>query len=515
MANTEFWTVTSGDLAQRRDHLATPAVSSSADGAQKVIVDPSEQFQLWEGQGAAITDSTASLLMHSMSAEQRHNLLEELFSPDQAGFSAVRISIGTCDFVSQKYYSYDDLPEGVSSDGQLQYFSIGTGKPGAPDATKDLKNIIPVLQEILSINPAVKVMASPWSAPAWMKTTGKFAGSGSLRLGEYCGNGYRPQDTIDYCYAQYFVKFIAAYASYGIPIHSVTLQNEPSNTPGWPMTFWKPEQLVRWGVDYLRPALDRSFPQVEMWFGDDSLRFYQRPVSEYMTPVEARCFAGAAIHTYSGLPQWVHNAARQFPGWKLAMTERRCMLDDSVDEASHVMFGEIGTWLVNNGENGIILWNLALDEKGFPSYAGTMGRRGVVTIDSSTGKVKRNLEYFMLRNYGQDVPLGSRRVFATNRLIDGRHGGLGTTAFLTPKGGLYVQLYNPTDTPIEAAIAVAGEGTRWQKVSVPAYGTVTMRRAGENEELNTTSAPADDEFTITYTPHPADDHDEGGAGQSL
>lgn len=496
MAEKEYWTVTSGDLTQRRDVLPTPAVEKSAGTATKVVVDPSEQFQLWEGEGAAITDSTASLLMHNMSSGQRHQLLEELFSPSQAGFSAVRISIGTCDFVNQKYYSYDDLPEGVSSDGSLKYFSIGTGKPGAPDATRDLKNIIPVLQEILAINPAVKVLASPWSAPAWMKTTRTFAGSGALRLGEYCGQGYRPQDTIDYCYAQYFVKFIAAYASYGIPIHSVTLQNEPTNHPGWPMTFWKPEQLVRWGVDYLRPALDRTFPQVEMWFGDDNLHFFDRPISDYMTPAEARCFAGAAVHTYATAPQLLGNIVRQFPGWKLATTERRCMLDETVDEASHIMFGEIGTWLVNNGENRIMLWNLALDEKGYPSYAKTRGRRGVVTIDSATGKVRRNLEYFMLRNYGQDVPLGSRRIFATNRLIDGRHGGLGATAFLTPKGGLFVQLYNPTGQPITAAITLAGEGPSWQKAVVPAYGTVTLRRSGAGETLNTSSVPKDDEFAL-------------------
>lgn len=309
----QYWTVTSGDLSDRRTFIPTPDVQTSPGNAQPVVIDPSQQFQLWEGEGAAITDSSASLLMHSMTADQRHRILEELFSPDQAGFSAVRISIGSCDFVSQKYYSYDDLPDGVQTDGALQYFSIGTGEPGAPNATKNLKNIIPVLQEILAINPAVKVLASPWSAPAWMKTTRKFAGSGYLRLGEYCGNGYTPENTIDACYARYFVKFIEAYASYGIPIHSVTLQNEPSNTPGWPMTFWKPEQLVRWGVDYLRPALDASFPDVEMWFGDDNLHFFNHPVGDYMTPTEARCFAGAAIHTYSCPPQWLPNATRQFP----------------------------------------------------------------------------------------------------------------------------------------------------------------------------------------------------------
>ncbi|BDR52396.1 glucosylceramidase [Bombiscardovia nodaiensis] len=501
----ELWTVTAGDLSTRRTVLAAPEVEADPGEATRVVVDPSKVFQHWEGEGAAITDSSAYLLWTAMSAEQRHALLEELFSPQQAGFSSVRISIGSCDFSSQPYYSYDELPEGVESDGDLHYFSIGEGKPGAPDATKDLKYVIPVLQEILSINPAVKVMASPWSAPAWMKTTGKFAGSGRLRLGEYTRNGYRYQDTIDFCYAQYVVKFIEAYQRYGITINSITMQNEPSNVPPWPMTTWTPEELTQWGSAYLRPALDRTFPDVEIYFADDGLRFFERPASEYMTPTQAACFAGVALHTYSGRPEMLPNATRQFPGWKLTMSERRCMLDETVDEASHVMFGEIGNWLVRGGMSLINLWNLALDEQGFPSYAGTSGRRGVVTIDSKTGKVKRNLEYFMLRNFGQDVPVGAQRVASSNYTVDGRHGGLGSVAFC--KGDdLSVILYNPTAEPVQAAVAVAAEGAAWRKVEVPAYGTVSCHRSAG--ALNTSGVPGDDEFEITYTPHPEDDHDE-------
>lgn len=502
----EYWTRTSGDLADRRTPMETPQARHDLGGALTVVIDPSEQYQLWEGAGAAITDSSANLFMTAMTAEQRHAILAEMFDPAQGGFSSVRISIGACDFSSQKYYTYDDLPEGVAADGGLQYFSIGEGEPGAADATKDMKYVVPVLREILSINPAVKVMASPWSAPAWMKTSDRIDGAGRLRLGEYVGNGYRYQDTIDYVYAQYFVKFIEAYAKLGIPIHSVTMQNEPSNGCPWPITMWMPEELAAWGADYLRPALDRTFPDVEIWFGDDSLRFWQRPASEYMTPVQAQAFAGAAFHTYSGLPEWVHHGARQFPGWKVAMTERRCMLDETVDEASHVMFGEIGTWLVHNGMGLVNLWNMALDEQGFPSYAGTSGRRGVITIDTRTGGVKRNLEYFMLRNFGQGVPVGARRVWSTNYTPDGRRGSLGSVAFQASDGTLSSILYNPTSQPVAAAVTLNGEGARFQRVEVPAYGTVTFVKS--DRPINDTAAPDDDEFEITYTPHAADDHDE-------
>ena len=279
-----------------------------AAGATEVVIDPTEEYQLWEGAGAAITDSSASLFMNAMTAEQRHAILEEMFDPRQGGFSSVRISIGACDFSSQKYYTYDDLPEALP---RMPVWSIfdGEGEPGLP---------MPPRHEERGSGAAGDHIDQSGSEDHGFaversrldEDVESYFGSRKLRLGEYVGNGYRYQDTIDYVYAQYFVKFIAAYAKLGIRISSVTMQNEPSNGCPWPITVWTPEELTKWGSEYLRPAFDRSFPDVEIYFGDDSLRFWQRPVSEYMTPVQAACFAGAAFHTYSGLPVWVHNGTR-------------------------------------------------------------------------------------------------------------------------------------------------------------------------------------------------------------
>lgn len=503
----ELWTSTSGDLSQRRRRLEPPVTVDKPGSAIPVLVDATRQYQFWEGAGAALTDSSAYLLMTKMNPDQRTRILTELFSPDQGGFSTLRICMGSSDFSSQSYYSYDDLPEGVATDAALQYFSIGQGEPGGSDATKDMKYLVPVLQEIMSINPGVRIMASPWTAPAWMKDSGRLEGAGRLRLGQYCGNGYRNRDKIDFVYAQYFVRFIQSYQDLGIPIAAVTMQNEPSNNPGWPMTTWTPEELTRWGVDYLRPALDHSFPDVEIFFGDDGLRFFSRPVSDYMTPVESLSFAGTAMHTYSGLPKWVFNATRQFPQWRAVMSERRCMLDEEVDEASHVMFGEIGTGLVRQGVGMIDLWNLALDERGLPTWARTMGRRGVITIDSGTGGVKRNLEYFMLRNFGQDVPVGARRVYSTSYTPDGRRGGLGSVAFVRGGEEISIILYNPTGSPLQAALNLNGQGAHWRLVDVPAYGTVSYH-GGPDDRIQESTVPDDDEFQIYMTAHPADDRDE-------
>lgn len=493
----EFWTVTSGDLKQRRDHLSTPETVDGAGDATKIVIDPSDVKHQFVGAGAAITDSAATMLWDVMSAEQRSKILHELFDPAQGGFSMVRVPLGSCDFQSMDFYSYDDIPAG-QHDFSLSHFSIGEGEPGAPDATKDMKHIVPVLQEILKINPAVKVIASPWSAPAWMKTNGRLDHGGRLKFGEFCGMGLSKSDTYDAVYARYFVKYIKAYQKLGIPIYAVTIQNEPTFASPWPAMIWTFKQMASFGYNYLRPSLDKSFPQTKILFFDDNFISLTHPIHEDVTPAEASAFDGMALHTYiTGKPQMNYFYTRDYK-WPVYLTERRCMARETIEDASHIMFGTIGNWLIRNGGCGITLWNLALDERGLPNASESTGRRGVITIDHQTGKVQRSLEYFMLRNFGQDVEAGSHVIGSSNYTYDGVHGGLGSVAFMAPDGSLAAHIYNPTDQPLEAAITVNGAGGKWQHVTVPAYGTVTLHKS--NGQMNESTVPADDHFKLNPTP---------------
>ena len=144
----EYWTVTSGDLTERRRVIDTPEIVVDPGSALRVIIDPTESHQEWIGAGAAITDSSAYLFRERMSAEQRTTILREMFDPQQGAFNMVRISIGTSDFSSQPYYSYNDLPPG-ESDSDLKKFSIGD----PVERTKDFKYVIPVLQDEASLYP--------------------------------------------------------------------------------------------------------------------------------------------------------------------------------------------------------------------------------------------------------------------------------------------------------------------------------------------------------------------------
>ena len=168
-----------------------------------VTVSPHKVFQPFLGAGAALTDSAAYVLTHYMTAAQRHALLRNLFSAAGSNWQMLRVCIGSADFRSEETgYTYAD----GAADPALSGFSVA----------RDTAFITPVIKEILAINPAVRILATPWTPPAWMLA------SGSFEAGDCTFN-----DSYMASYAQYFVKFIEAYRSLGIPIWAVTAQNEP------------------------------------------------------------------------------------------------------------------------------------------------------------------------------------------------------------------------------------------------------------------------------------------------
>ena len=178
------------------------------------------------------------------------------------------------------------------------------------------------------------------------------------------------------------------------------------------------------------------------------------------------------------------------------MTERRCLFKDTIEDASHIMMGLIGNWLVRQGLSSITLWNLALDERGLPNAAGSTGRRGVITIDHQTGKVQRNLEYYMLRNLSQDVPNG-KLIKSSSYSATGYTGYLTSTAFLEDDNSIAVQIYNPTGNPLKAALNIVGHSHMWQIFSVPAWGTVTVHKS--NFSMNESNPRTDEEFELHPT----------------
>ncbi len=195
---------------------------SNSGNSSTINVNEYQQYQQMDGFGAAVTDSSAWLIYTQLSQSARDTLMQHLFSPSLGiGLDFVRVPVGASDFSVTGPYSYDDLPAG-QTDPNLTNFSV----------SHDTAYIIPVLQQAYSLNPNLKFMANPWSPPAWMKTNGSMLGVYNHHKGSLISSDYGPL-------ARYFVKFLQAYQSYGIPIYMISPQNEPLYAPStYPGMYW-------------------------------------------------------------------------------------------------------------------------------------------------------------------------------------------------------------------------------------------------------------------------------------
>ena len=194
-----------------QQHLLAPSAVSApgAPGDGVIRIDPTRQFQRMAGFGAAITEASAWLIRHGLPPEPREALMKELFTREGAGvgFDLTRLTIGASDF-SRRHYSLNDMPPG-QTDPELRHFSLDPERA----------DVIPAVKQALALNPQLQVMASPWSAPGWMKTTDSLV-QGQLRP-EFYG-----------AFANYLVRYVQGMAAEGVPIFALTLQNEPHFEPG-------------------------------------------------------------------------------------------------------------------------------------------------------------------------------------------------------------------------------------------------------------------------------------------
>src|SRR5258708_32999023 len=210
--------------------------SDSTSNPLTIAVDENAQFQEMGGFGASFTDSSAWLVYSKLNPTQRSDLMTNLFSPTKGiGLSLLRQPLGASDFSTIGNYSYDDVAAG-QTDPNLTNFSID----------HDLTYIVPVLKQALQLNPALKIIGTPWSPPGWMKTTGSMIG-GNLKTEDYSP------------LANYFVKYIQAYQAQGVPVNYMTVQNEPLYIPpGYPGMGMAATEQASFIKNYLGPALGAS-----------------------------------------------------------------------------------------------------------------------------------------------------------------------------------------------------------------------------------------------------------------
>lgn len=391
-----------------------------------ILVDPDRQYQEIEGFGAAMTGSSAYVIQRYLSAEKRQELLEDLFSAEKGiGINYTRMSVGASDF-STGPYSYDDMPPGQRDDS-LAHFSIA----------REEQELVPVMKQMVAINPGIHIMGSPWSAPGWMKTSGKLEG-GSLRPDAYA------------VYARYFVKYLRAFEKEGIKITSLTVQNEPQYEAAYPtMKMTAPEQGT-FIKEHLGPLLEQEGLHTQIMLFDHNWNSPEYPISILDDSSIAKYATGAAFHCYEGAVGAMSKVHDAHPEKGLYFTE--CSggswspaFADNLQYMVRQLF--IGT--VNNWSKNALLWNMALDEKNGPTTnqpgkdktnRGCMTCRGVVTVDSATGTVTKNVEYYALAHFSKFIRPGAKRIYSSLQ----PEKGIENVAFLNTDGSKVLVAINTT-----------------------------------------------------------------------
>jgi glucosylceramidase len=440
--------VTTGDQTKLLSREPDVAFSTEATAALPTIaVDDTAIYQEMVGFGAAITDASA-LNINRLAPERREALLRDLFDPDSGiGLSFTRLTIGASDF-SPRHYSLDDLPSG-ERDPALARFSI---EPNRAD-------VLPVVRRALAINPQLKIVASPWSAPGSMKTSGSLIG-GTLRP-----EAYGP-------FAEYLRRYVEAYAALGVPIYALTVQNEPHfEPPDYPGMRLEPPARARFIGEYLGPLFARQRTSTLILDWDHNWDEPESPLRVLADSVARRYVAGVAWHCYGGdvsAQTKVHDA---YPAHDAYFTE--CSGGDWAPSFAGNLQWNVRTLIIGatrNWARGVILWNLALDERHGPHTGGCGNCRGVVTIDSRSGAVTRNVEYYALAHASRFVRPGARRIGSTSGVA-----GLESVAFRNPDGSTALIVVNTAAGERRFVVRWAGKALVY---GIPAGAVATLRWPG-------------------------------------
>ncbi|MDP1899263.1 MAG: glycoside hydrolase family 30 beta sandwich domain-containing protein [Rubrivivax sp.] len=392
----EAW-VTTGDKTRLLARETGLAFADRAALAVNVDVNPALRYQTMVGFGASLTDASAWLLQNRMSEAQREALLQELFGRGTTGvgFDFMRLTIGASDF-SRTHYSLADRPAG-QTDMALASFSIDANRA----------DVLPMIKRALAINPKLQIMASPWSAPGWMKTTDSLI-KGTLK-----------PEMFD-VFARYLVRYVEAYGAEGVPIFALTLQNEPHfEPPDYPGMRLDPAQRAKLIGQHVGPLLAQRGLKVQLIDWDHNWDEPQSPMAVLADPVARPFVAGVAWHCYAGNVQVqaaVHDAFPDKDTWftECSGGEWKTNWSETLPwMVRHLIIGSTRGWA-----RGVLMWNLALDENFGPHLGGCKDCRGVVTIDSRTGHVTRNLEYYALAHASKFVRAGAQRI-ASTAAVDG------------------------------------------------------------------------------------------------
>ncbi len=434
-------------LLAKRGFRAFEPLEQPDENYPTIMIDVDKTFQTIEGFGGAFTDA-AAVTFGKLPKESQEKVLKACFDPAEGnGYTLCRTTIHSCDF-SDEMYTYDD----VAGDKDLKNFSIA----------HDEKDRIPFIKGALEVAKGnIKIFASPWSPPAWMKTNNDMLHGGKLKP-EYFQT-----------WADYFVKYIKAYQSAGIPIWGLTVQNEAMATQVWESCIFTATEEKDFVRDYLGPTLKKnglSGVKIMIWDHNRGI-IYQRAEAAYEDPEASKYIWGTAFHWYVGdhfdNVRMVHDA---YPDKKLLYTEAG--MGGSWSSAINIAKNMIID--LNNWCNGYAFWNLLLDQTGGPRHAGGLPpastpsqfRSNIITADVNTGEVTFNPPHYAFGQFSRFIKPGAKRIACTSNSDD-----FIATAFVNPDGKIAVVILNLKDTEQLLQLWVEGKAL---KLESPAEAIITV-----------------------------------------
>ena len=422
----DVWITKADETIKLQKQTSILAFTSASNSFQNIEIDPSKTYQNIDGFGYTLTGGSVEVI-NQLSASKKEALLQELFGngENSIGISYLRLSIGASD-LNSSVFSYDDLPAG-QTDITLSQFSL----------SKD-QALVDMLKKILTINPNIKIIATPWSPPVWMKDNGSSKG-GSLKP-EYYG-----------VYAQYFVKYIQEMKKNGITIDAVTPQNEPLHPGNNPSMYMTAEQQRDFIKNNLGPAFQTASLSTKIIAYDHNCDKPEYPLTILADTEASKFVDGSAFHLYAGNILVLNNVHNAYPNKNVYFTEQwtgstGTFSGDLLWHTKNVVIGSMRNWSKNALE-----WNLANDPQFKPYTSGgcTMCK-GAITVNSTENYAK-NVSYYIIAHASKFVPQNSVRIAST------QPGNLATVAFKREDGKVVLIVENDGNNAESFNIRINGK----------------------------------------------------------
>lgn len=410
--------------AKTLDELKPQATDSDSCSVVKISINAEQAYQEIDGFGASFTDSSAYLMNQVLSEAQREEAMQKLFHPEQGiGLSVIRNPMGASDY-ARDFYSYNDLPAG-ETDVDQALFSVA----------HDEADIIPLTKQAHMLNPQLKLMGSPWSPPAWMKSSGSMIG-GELKPEYYAS------------YAQYFVKYIQAYAEQGLHIYAITPQNEPLYNPGhYPGMLMLPEVQSEFIKHHLKPAFTAAGITTKILCYDHNWDKPDYPL--HVLDEAGDTVDGVAWHWYGGSPTAQSDVFLADPSKEVHFTEGSGGEWIPAFEPAFSNVMRTGIAILRNYSKSFVLWNMALDEENGPFVPG-FGQstcRGLLKVNQQTKTLEYTLDYYALAHFSKCARPKAVRIEA-----EAAHDAIHTVAMRNEDQSIAVIVFNDSEEANDISI---------------------------------------------------------------